>query len=139
MHDLNHELEKSARRVFKLFFGSRLHKERRARGFRIEECLGVDLTVNYEGQKRLSLIVDRKTVESMKERLGAREQIGEDTDYDILGEMANIIAGSAVSLGEGEVFMTAPRRACLDESDLSLAVMRFTSPMGRLAIAVEAV
>jgi hypothetical protein len=139
MHDFNHELEKSARRVFKLFFGSRLHKERKADGLRLEECLGVDLTVNYEGQKRLSLIVDRKTVESMKERLGAREQVGEDTDYDILGEMANIIAGSAVSYGDGEVYMTAPRRACLDGSDLPLTLMKFTSPMGRFAIAVETV
>ncbi|TAL29313.1 MAG: hypothetical protein EPN93_21610 [Spirochaetes bacterium] len=137
MHDLNHELEKSARRVFKLFFGSRLHKQRGDRGICMSECLGVDITMDFHGRKRLSLIVDRSTVESMKERLGARDNYGADADYDIIGEMANIIAGSAVSARDGEVCLSVPRRACLEEGDLPPATMRFSSPMGLFAIAVE--
>lgn len=135
MDEFQNEIERAARRVFRLFFGSRLYRRKRP-GEKGRNFIGVEMQVQYQGDKRLSIFMEREGVASIGEILGAGRDSG-CAGHDILGEMANIIAGSALRADSGEANISPPERA-EDPGDRSLAcALQFSSKMGMLCIAVE--
>jgi len=135
MEEFQNEIERAARRVFRLFFGSRLYRRRRpARGG--GNFIGVEMQVRYRGDKRLSIFMEERAVASIGKILAAGGDAG-CAGHDILGEMANIIAGSALRADSGEANISPPERA-EDPGDRSLAcALQFSSRIGTLCIAVE--
>ena len=109
--ELQQALEKSARKVFKIFFGSRIYKKTLPMsGDR--DVLGVDMLVECEGPKRMSLFMERDTVRHVMGRLTDNNDAKNDQmAYDIISEMANIIAGTALSSCQHHGGLSVPVRS----------------------------
>jgi hypothetical protein len=138
MDTLTRDIEKSTRRVYRLFFGSRLFLKREGVMHADGDLVGVDMKMRYHGDKRLSFYVDRKTLHSLKERLGGPAGTNdENIDHDILGEMANIITGNAVSGGDDTAHIDPPERTPGSLRHGAAHMLNFSSKLGRLYIAIE--
>ena len=135
MEELSRRIEKSSRKVFRLFFGSRLYRRRGAAGFG-ESCMGVKLDLNCNGPKRFTLIVEGEAIRGIMGRLMIAESSTEETAYEVLGEMANIIAGNALSSFPGDVSLSSPNRISDCGRDAS-EVLSFSSGVGRFSIGLE--
>ena len=137
MQNLQKDIEKSTRKIFKLYFGSRLYLGRKKKNIE-EDLLGVDLTMNVDGNKRLSLFMEKDTIKSVKDRLLGDRQTGqrEDVTYDILGEMASMILGYALKDNEEDIDISAPIRSTVLSSD-DINTLYFSSTLGKFAIAIE--
>lgn len=130
------DIERSARKVFRLFLGSRLYRMKNCSPPEDEGFIGVDMEMQCNGRRRLSFYMDRKIIATLRERLG--DSRGDETlDHDIIGEMANIITGSALPGGCDDIRLSPPEKgrshAMLSDGD----VLHFSSRMGQVYIAVE--
>ncbi|MDY6968407.1 MAG: hypothetical protein SVR08_07120 [Spirochaetota bacterium] len=137
MNNLQKDIEKAARKIFKLFFGSRLYLGIKKKNIK-EDLLGVDLTLNVDGNKRLSFFMEKSTLRSVKNRLfGDREkEQWEDVSYDILGEMASMILGYALKDNKEDIDISGPiKSTVLSSHDMN--TLYFSSAMGKFAIAIE--
>lgn len=132
--DFEKNIEKSTRKVFKLFFGSRLYMRRGDAEPVGDNVIGVNMMMDVHGSKRLSLYMDKRTIASLKERLGATG--GADVDYDLIGEMANMIAGNAICFTDASARISPPEKAAVGMCDI-VDAMKFTSKLGRFAIAIQ--
>ncbi len=138
MNNLTRDIEKSTRRVYRLFFGSRLYLRREEAAAMDDDLVGVDLRMLYHGDKKLSFYVDRRTIESLREKLGdPRGSGGENVDHDIIGEMANIIAGNAICGEGGDAQIFPPEKTPPVINVRAQHMLNFSSKMGRLCIAIE--
>lgn len=137
MYSLQRSLEKSARKVFRIFFGSRLYLKRDIPAGMDGDMIGVDMMMEFNGKKRISLFMERETVSSVRETLGAAAGEGNDADYDLIGEMANIITGNALGGGSGEVSISPPERSSGVNSGSVVAALNFSSKIGGFYITIE--
>ena len=136
MEKLDHDIERSARKVFKLFFGSRLYLKKES-DILSDDLVGVDMKMSYHGDKRISFYMERRMLESLKEHMGAVSGNQGEVDYDFMGEMANIIAGNALTGRDDDACIHPPERAhVVNDSPLANRLV-FSSRMGRFCIAIE--
>lgn len=134
MEKLDHDIERSARKVFRMFFGSRLYLKKGAGTFD-GDVIGVDMKMSCHGDKIMSLHMERRMLDSLKEHMGAKENGGE-VDYDFVGEMANMIAGNALTAYDDTATIHPPERAHA-LSDRPMANRKiFSSRMGRFCISI---
>jgi len=137
MQNLRSDLEKSTRRVFKIFFGSRLYLRKNGPVKNGVDMVGVDMTMDFNGKKRISLFMDRSTVLSVRETMGAGTADDPEKDYDIIGEMANIIAGNALSRNAEGISLSPPGRSDGPGNGILLTSLDFSSKAGAIRITVE--
>jgi hypothetical protein len=132
--DLNKSIEQSARKVFKVFFNSRLYTTKVIP--HEGEVLGIDLMMHCGGDKRFSIYMDRKTLAKVREKLGQSAPDDGSADYDIMGEMANIIVGNAVDAADSQVNICPPERSA-GFSDRGIArAIHFGSKIGGVSISL---
>jgi hypothetical protein len=137
MHNLEKDIEKSARKVFRLFFESKLHLIKRRVLDDKKDLLGVDLRMFYDGNKKISLYMDKSTVNLVKERLAGPDGFsGNDADYVIMNELANMIAGSAIKSDNGEAYFYSPKISDWSNS-VNDITLNFSSDLGRIAISIQ--
>ena len=134
MEKLDHDIERSARKVFRLFFGSRLYLRKKP-GSLQGDLVGVDMRMSYHGDRVLSLHMERRMLDSLKERMGATGGNGE-VDYDFVGEMANIIAGGALTACDEAASIHPPERASVLTDGPHVNRKVFSSRMGRFCISI---
>ncbi|HSV96202.1 MAG TPA: chemotaxis protein CheX [Spirochaetota bacterium] len=135
MEKLDHEIVRSARKVFKLFFGSRLYLKKES-DIIADDLVGVDMRMSYHGDKIFSFYMERRMLDSLKERMGAVSGEQGELDYDFMGEMANIIAGNALT-GCGETTrIHPPEKANVDTESPFANRLVFSSRMGRFCISI---
>lgn len=134
--DFQKKIEKAARKTFKILFSSRLYMQKK-HSIQMNGLLGVDLDVSCDGTKKMSLYMEKKTVESiMKEPIDPKESSSTDSAYDIIGELANMIAGNALPDRE-DVYISGPKRKNIHRGYESGNSMNFSCPMGKFAIVIE--
>lgn len=134
MEKLDHDIERSARKVFRLFFGSRLYVKKEADTFE-GDVIGVDMKMTYHGDKIMSLHMERRMLDSLKEHMGA-SQSGGEVDYDFVGEMANMIAGNALTACDDTACIHPPEKARALSERPRVNRKIFSSRMGRFCISI---
>ncbi len=136
MEKLDHDIARSARKVFKLFFASRLYLKKES-DIIADDLVGVDMRMSYHGDKILSFYMERRMLESLKEHMGAAAGEQGEIDYDFMGEMANIIAGNALTGCDDEACIHPPEKAqAVNDRTLANRLV-FSSRMGRFCISIE--
>lgn len=136
MKELQKSIERSARLIFKHFFKSRLYL-RKNRSDYSNDFMGVNMQVNCMGNMIISLLVEKNTARAITETLGGEcDPSREDIAYDIIGEMANMITGSAISRCTDESTMSAPKRL-ENPPPAENNSMNFSSKIGRFSIVIE--
>ena len=139
MQELQKEIEKSVRSIFRIFFGSRLYlkKENESPS---NNHLGVDLLMKYHGNKRLSLYLESDTMRSVINRLvdDGNNNSNDKLAYEIMSEMASMIAGNAFEEDSQVVTFSNPIRS-KEITSYPSNTLNFTSKLGKLAIAIEEV
>lgn len=137
MQNLEKDIERSARKVFRLFFESKLHLINKRIMDDKNDFLGVDLRMSYNGNKKISLYMDKSTINMVKERLAGPDGFpGKDADYVIMSELANMIAGSAIKSDDSEAYFYPPRRSDWINS-VNEKTLNFSSNLGRIAISIQ--
>jgi hypothetical protein len=97
MRTQNMDFEKSAKEIFRLFFKSTVKVKNDDTP--ALSPWGVDLLMEYGGTKKLSLYLEENTMKSVVKRITGMEGLqNRIVVYEILGELACLIAGNA--LGE---------------------------------------
>ena len=136
MDNLQRDMEKSARRVFKLFFGSRLYLKKRYTNYD-NDIVGVVMILKYKGRKKISFYMEHNTIRTILKRLTGQSKItAKSTLIDVVGEMANMITGSAVSTYGDGMSISVPKKLKRSVSiDLQNA-MNFSSRLGRFSISI---
>lgn len=94
-------IEDSLRKIFRIFFDSRLYTRTNI-SVDTNDYIAVNLPMDCEGRKVVSLYVERVAALKAVRKLADVEQGGDDMLYDVVGEMANIVAGNALSQQEDE-------------------------------------
>jgi len=94
-------IEDSLRKIFRIFFDSRLYTRTNI-SVDTNDYIAVNLPMDFEGRKVVSLYVERVAALKAASKLADVEQGGDDMLYDVVGEMANIVAGNALSQQEDE-------------------------------------
>lgn len=136
MHNLNKNIEESARIIFRLFFGSNLFLKKNPGNIKTD-CRGVNLLMNYNGRKKLSLYLEDDTVRSVVKKLTGHDDISsESIAYDIMGEMATLIAGSALGETCENIDISHPIKSDI-KNPLDSDALMFSSELGKFAIAIE--
>jgi CheY-specific phosphatase CheX len=135
MQTMNKGIEKSARKVFRLFLGSRLYM-RKKHVKPAADVFGVDIMIDFNGRKKMSLFMDRKAVNSVMEKFtGGADPSRDDLAFDVVSEMANMIAGGFITSSSQDAILHAPSRSdhgCDFERSLN-----FSSGIGRMSICIE--
>jgi len=135
MEKLDHDIERSARKVFKLFFGSRLYLKKKG-DIITDDLVGVDMRMSYHGDKIISFFMERRMLESLKEYMGAASGERGEIDYDFMGEMANIIAGNALTGCDETTCIHPPERAKAVNKNHFANKRVFSSRLGRFCISI---
>lgn len=125
MQDFTKRVERAARMIFKQIFGMRLYrlKESALR----EDLFGVHL--NIGDGNNLSLVMERDTAQTITEQLTGN--CGDEYAYDVIGEIANMIAGKITR----EVSISVPEKLSEIPAELKFT-LNFRSPVGEFSIAV---
>ena len=137
MQSLYKEIEESAKRIFRLFFRNRLYLKKNGENIN-NELIGVNLILNYKGNKKLSLYLEKRTIKSVMERLLEYSDISPEDEvaYDIMGEMASMIVGNALDGSFENIERSNPITSDTLRS-LDTNTLYFSSSLGRLAITIE--
>lgn len=134
MQSLNRDIERSARKIFKLFFGSRLYLNKSCKSCSAR-LWGVDLLMNFNGKKRFSIRLEENTLKAIMKRLTGDDNLYRRTiAYGIIGEMASIIAMNAFSDFCDNIVLDPVR---LENRSMDIDALMFSSSLGRFAIAIE--
>jgi hypothetical protein len=108
MQTLNTDLKKSAKKIFKLFFNSKIQVKNNNKN----TPWGVDLDIEYNGKKKLSLFLEENTLKSViKHITGSNDLHNQFVVYDIIGEIARMIAGSAIGERSDNYSLCQPVKA----------------------------
>jgi CheY-specific phosphatase CheX len=135
MYDLRKNIEKSARKICRLLLGSRLYL-RKNNMSENDDIYAVNLMMDLNGRKSISLFMERKTVKSVMEKCtGKLDGFRDEVAYDILSEMANMIAGNALSRSKQDFKLSAPTKTSVRLNQKN--AMNFSSDLGRLSILIE--
>ena len=94
-------IEKSLRKIFRLFFSSRLYT-RTDIAVNTGDYIAVDLPMDCGGRKVVSLYVERIAALNAARKLADVEEGNDRALYDVVGEMANIVAGNVLSEQDDE-------------------------------------
>ncbi len=94
-------IEDSLRKIFRIFFDSRLYTKTNI-PINTDDYIAVNLPMDFDGRKVVSLYVERVAALKAASKLADVEGGGDDILYDVVGEMANIVAGNALSHQEDE-------------------------------------
>ena len=138
MKELQKSIERSARLIFKHFFKSRLYLRKKRRDYS-RDFMGVDMQVSCMGNMRISLLLEKDTARAITETLGGEcDPSQEDITYDIIGEMANMITGSAIIRCTDESSMSAPKRLKNPPPEENNS-MNFSSRIGKFSIVIESI
>jgi hypothetical protein len=125
MQDFTKRVERAARMIFKQIFGMRLYrlKESALR----DDLFGVHL--NIGDGNNLSLVMERDTAQTITEHLTGNS--GDEYAYDVIGEIANMIAGKIAR----EVSISVPEKLGEITAELKFT-LNFRSPVGEFSIAL---
>lgn len=135
MSDFKKNIEKSARKIFRIFLKSRLYSKTRASS--ADELLCVELPIFCGGRKKMSLFMEKNTIGSIAQKLsGGPNSNSKEVSYKVLGEMAYMIAGSALCRERSGVRISSPKRA-KSRAGLKNNTMNFSSKYGRFGIVLE--
>ena len=111
MDDLWKEIEKSTKTIFRIFFGSKLFSEN-GNCNPAKTAFGVDLVMNYQGKKKLSLYLEEDTIYSILNKIGQGGCSNfNKLAYEVIGELASIIACGALADIPDSVSVSEPERA----------------------------
>ncbi len=136
MEELQKSIERSTRLIFKHFFKSRLYMRKDRKDY-VNDFMGVNMQVRCKGDMRISLLMERDTAMAIMESLSEEcNSSREDVAYDIISEMANMIAGSAISRCTDESTISSPKRL-KNIPQRGNNYMNFTSRIGRFSIVIE--
>jgi len=136
MDNLWKEIERSARTIFRIFFDSKLYIKK-VENNSIDNFYGVDLHMDFHGHKKMSLLLEEDTVKSILKKLTGNDNL--DTKkiaYDIIGEMASIIACGALADIPEKVFISNPEKT-YDNKAIQSHVLTFSSNLGKFAITLQ--
>lgn len=136
MDSLWKEIERSARTIFRIFFGSKLSIKKIDNDPGIT-FFGVDLQMNFQGRKKMSLLLEEGTVNSIMKRLCVNSDTGRNNvAYDVIGEMASIIACGALADIPEKIYIGRPEKSDLNSKNYSNAIA-FNSNLGKFAITLQ--
>ncbi len=136
MENLRRDIEKSTRNVFRVFFGSRLYLKNDNED-RSSSRYGVDLMMDCNGQKRMSLMLEEDTIKSVMRKLTGDDDIfRERVAYDIIGEMASIIACNALNDTSEKLNISDPRKT-KNRKFIGAEALTFSSKLGKFTIAIK--
>lgn len=89
------DFEKSAKKIFKLFFNSNIQIKNNH--LDSNSGWGVDLPIDFLGKKKLSLYLEESTLKTVIKHLTGEENLNDSTEiYNIIGEIARMIAGNTI-------------------------------------------
>ncbi|MBN2042089.1 MAG: hypothetical protein JW864_18785 [Spirochaetes bacterium] len=89
------DFEKSAKRIFKLFFNSNIEIQNKS--FENTSQWGVDLPIEFNGKKKFTLYLEENTLKGVIKHLTGNENLNNNPAiYDIIGEIAKMIAGNTI-------------------------------------------
>ncbi|MDY6935006.1 MAG: hypothetical protein SVZ03_12400 [Spirochaetota bacterium] len=137
MQELHNNIEKSTRKIFRIFFGSKLYKKKKWESLS-NDLLGVDLYLNYNGNKRLYLYLEDETINSIMDSLLIDKDIqpSDKVASDIIREMACLITGNAVEDECEELRISTPSRF-QNIKPINENTLNFSSKLGNLSIGIE--
>lgn len=136
MDNLWKEIERSARTIFRIFFGSKLYIKK-VDNDSIDNFYGVDLHMNFQGHKKMSLLLEEDTVKSIMRKLTGNDNLGKNSvAYDIIGEMASIIACGALADIPEKVYVSDPEKT-YDNKAIQTHALTFSSNLGKFSITLQ--
>jgi len=132
-------IEKSARKIFWLFFRSKLYLRKMNNDFS-DDVVGVEVLMNYNGSKKLTLYLEKSTIKSIVHKIvdGDDAMPRDNIVYDVIGEMASMIAGNAFSDNCKNIDISLPKKSNYHNSPNGSTLM-FTSEFGKFNISLEEV
>ncbi len=136
MDNLQKEIERSARTIFRIFFGSKLYIKR-AENNSIDNFYGVDLHMDFHGHKKMSLLLEENTVKSIMRKLTGNDNLEKKSvAYDIISEMASIIACGALADVPEKIHISDPEKTNRNAS-IQPHALTFSSNLGKFAITLQ--
>ncbi|MFH0976888.1 MAG: hypothetical protein V1874_13990 [Spirochaetota bacterium] len=134
MQSLTHDIEKSVRTIFRLFFNTNVQlKNNNVYKY---SPWGVDIIMDCGGVKKLSLFMDESTLKSVMKQLTGEDNIQNSAlAYNVIGEIARFIAGNAA--GEKHenftIYKPVPSQGIRHSEHSQI----FSSGLGEFAISLE--
>jgi len=135
MQSLSQDIQKSAKMIFRVFFGSEVREKNEISDN--YSGIGVDLLMDCDGRKKLSLFLEENTVKSIMKQLTGEDDINKGTiARDIVSELAYLIAVNAIdeNYEDYKLYNPAPSQG-IKNSDINSR--KFSSDIGEFAIAIE--
>jgi hypothetical protein len=136
MQTLTNEIEKSARTIFRLFFNTNVQVKNN--NMYKYSPWGVDIVMDCDGLKKLSLFLDESTLKSVMKQLTGEDNIQNSAvAYKVIGEIARLIAGKAVGEKHDNFTLHKPVPSQSFKKTGLYYSQTFSSNLGEFAISLE--
>ena len=93
--------------------------------------------MDFHGHKKMSLLLEEDTVKSLMKKLTGNDNLEKKSvAYDIIGEMASIIACGALADMPENVFISDPEKTH-NNTAIQPHALTFSSNLGKFAITLQ--
>ena len=100
-------IEHATRKVFQLFLKSKIQRKKKI-SLSPKDYIGVDVSLT-ENDTRMALFMGKDTLNMVKRTLAESQKIEKNQEYEIIGEMVQLIAGNARSPQGTSFTCTVPK------------------------------